>query len=62
MRGLLAYLRANPQVAVLAFICLVLGLGTFIVVLISLASSGNTTPSGAPSGVISAAQILVGRS
>jgi hypothetical protein len=60
MRGLLAYFRANPQVAVLVFICLVLGLGTFIVVLISLAANGSTTPNGQPSGAILAGQILLG--
>ncbi|HEY3728319.1 MAG TPA: hypothetical protein VGL51_14160 [Solirubrobacteraceae bacterium] len=60
MRGLLAYLRANPQLAVLLCICLVLGLGTFIAVLISLASTGSTTPSGQPSGAILAGQILLG--
>jgi hypothetical protein len=37
----------------------VLGLGTFIVVLISLASNGSTTPSGQPSGAILAGQILL---
>lgn len=46
------YFRANPQVFVLFMICLVLGLGTFIAVLIALAQTGATTPSGEPSGVI----------
>ncbi len=47
LRDVLHYLRANPQVAVLLFICVVLGLGTFIVVLISLGTSGGQ-PTGEP--------------
>ena len=34
------YFRANPQVFVLFVICVVLGLGTFIAVLIALAQAG----------------------
>jgi hypothetical protein len=41
MRDVKNYLRANPQVFVLLVICLVLGIGTFLVVMISLASSGG---------------------
>jgi hypothetical protein len=41
MRKVLDYLRANPQVAILLFVCVVLGVGTFIVVMISLVSSGG---------------------
>jgi hypothetical protein len=41
MRDLRNYLRANPQVFVLLVICLVLGIGTFLVVIVSLASSGG---------------------
>jgi hypothetical protein len=41
MRDVLDYLRANPQVAILLFVCVVLGIGTFIVVMISLVSSGG---------------------
>ncbi|MGZ4293594.1 MAG: hypothetical protein ACXVRM_05075 [Solirubrobacteraceae bacterium] len=53
------YFRANPPVFVLFMICLVLGLGTFIAVLIALAQTGATTPSGEPSGVIAlGAQLL----
>jgi hypothetical protein len=52
------YFRANPQVFVLFMICLVLGLGTFIAVLIAIAQTGPTTPSGEPSGVIAALQLL----
>ena len=52
MTGLRAYLRNNPQALVLLVICVVLGLGTFIVVLISIASSGSTTSDGYASGAI----------
>jgi hypothetical protein len=60
MRAMTKYFRANPQVFVLFVICLVLGLGTFIAVLIALAQSGTTTPSGEPSGVISIAAAVLG--
>lgn len=53
MRGLIAYFRENPQVFVLLVICVVLGLGTFIAVIISLIAAGNTQTTGEPSGVIS---------
>lgn len=52
MREMAKYFRANPQVFVLFLVCLVLGLGTFIAVLVALVQSGATTPSGEPSGVI----------
>jgi hypothetical protein len=52
MQGLLRYFRANPQAAVLLAICLVLGLGTFVAVLIAIAGSSNGTPTGEPSDVI----------
>jgi hypothetical protein len=60
MRALAAYFRANPQAFILLLICLVLGLGTFVAVLIAVAGSGSTTPSGEPSGVIFALQALWG--
>ena len=44
MRALVNYFRANPQVFVLFMVCLVLGLGTFIAVLVALVQSGNSTP------------------
>jgi hypothetical protein len=37
----------------------VLGLGTFIAVVIALAQSGTTTPSGEPSGVIAIAAAVL---
>lgn len=60
MRAMSKYFRANPQVFVLFVICVVLGLGTFIAVLIALAQTGTTTPSGEPSGVIAIAGALTG--
>jgi hypothetical protein len=53
LRGLIAYFRENPQAFVLLVVCVVLGLGTFIAVIISLIASGNTQTTGEPSGVIS---------
>jgi hypothetical protein len=59
MSALVRYFRANPQVFLLLVICVVLGLGTFIAVLIAIAGSGGGTPSGEPSGAISAFGALV---
>ena len=52
MRDVRAFFRANPQVLVLAVVCLVLGIGTFIVVILGLLASGSTTTNGEPSGVV----------
>ena len=52
MRALSQFFRSNPQALVLLIICVVLGLGTFIAVVVAIAQSGNGTPSGEPSGVI----------
>jgi hypothetical protein len=54
------YFRANPQVFVLAVICVVLGLGTFITVMIALATAGSSTTTGDPSGSIGVFQIVIG--
>ena len=50
MRDARKFLRANPQVMVLLVICLVLGLGTFLVVVFGIASSGSNQVSGDPNG------------
>jgi hypothetical protein len=60
MRDVVKYFRANPQVFVLFLVCVVLGLGTFIAVLVALVQAGTTTPSGEPSGVIAIAGALWG--
>jgi hypothetical protein len=46
MHALVNFFRANPQAFVLLVICVVLGLGTFLIVVFGVASSGSTTPSG----------------
>ena len=46
------FLRANPQVLVLLVICLVLGIGTFVVVLIGLVTAGSDQTTGEPSGAV----------
>jgi hypothetical protein len=56
----IAFLRANPQVLVLLVICLVLGIGTFLVVLFGLATAGSDQTTGEPSGVILGAHALAG--
>lgn len=52
MPDLRRFFRANPQVLVLLIICLVLGIGTFMAVLLGLLGAGSTTTNGEPSGLI----------
>ena len=52
MRDVRAFLRANPQVLVLLVICVVLGIGTFIAVILGLFTAGSTTTNGEPGGAI----------
>ncbi len=59
MRAAGRYFRANPQVLVLLVICVVLGLGTFIAVVIAIGTSGGSY-AGDPSGVVGLAGILAG--
>ena len=60
MQPLIRFFRANPQVFVLAVICVVLGLGTFVAVLVAIAGSGSGAPSGEPSGAIAPLAALIG--
>jgi hypothetical protein len=41
MRDLISFLRDNPQATILLAICVVLGLGTLIALLIATATSGS---------------------
>ena len=50
MRQVAEFFRSNPQALMLLIICLVLGLGTFLVVVISIASSGHGHFTGDPGG------------
>jgi len=59
MQGVIRYFRANPQVFVLLVICVVLGLGTFLAVLISLVTTPSDQTTGEPSGAIMAAHTAV---
>lgn len=52
MRAMADFFRRNPQALVLLIVCLVLGLGTFIAVLIAIAGAGNAPPSGEPAGLV----------
>lgn len=61
MHQLMDYLRKNPQVFVLLVICLVLGVATFLAVVVSLIASGSTKITGEPSGVVLDALRMVGQ-
>ncbi|MGB9184957.1 MAG: hypothetical protein WCB67_12910 [Solirubrobacteraceae bacterium] len=60
MKSLNAFFRANPQVLILAIICIVLGLGTFLAVVFGIVSSGTTTTNGYPSDAILGVRLLLG--
>lgn len=51
MHDLVEFFRRNPQALALLLICLVLGIGTFIAVLIAVAGSTQTGP-GYPNGAL----------
>lgn len=60
MQELKRFFRANPQVLVLLLICLILGLGTFLIVIFGLATSGQHSQlSGEPSGVLALARAVI---
>lgn len=56
MQAVIKFLRANPQAFALLVICLVLGIGTFIAVIIALLTAGSDQTTGEPSGVILSVQ------
>jgi hypothetical protein len=59
MHDLVKFFRANPQALALLLVCLILGLGTFLAVIIALLTAGSTTTDGEPSGLILAAHLLL---
>ena len=52
VRDIIDFFRRNPQALALLVICLVLGIGAFIAVLIGVASSGSRSGPGYPSGTV----------
>jgi hypothetical protein len=46
------FFRNNPQALILLIITVVLGVGTFVAVIIGLATAGSSTTDGEPSDVI----------
>jgi hypothetical protein len=56
MQSVIRYLRDNPQALALLVICVVLGLGTFIAVIVALITAPTDQTTGEPSGVILGAQ------
>jgi hypothetical protein len=52
MQDVIKFLRANPQVLVLLVVCLVLGIGTFLVVVFGLVTAPSDQTTGEPSGAI----------
>ena len=51
MQAVIKFLRANPQALALLIICVVLGIGTFIAVIVALLSTPGGQTTGEPSGV-----------
>jgi hypothetical protein len=58
MHDVVRFFRANPQVLVLLVICLVLGVGTFLAVILGLFAAGSSTTTGEPSGVVAALHLF----
>ena len=52
VHDLVKFFRTNPQALALLLICLILGLGTALVVIFGIVSSGSTTTTGAPDGLV----------
>ncbi len=59
MRGMARFFRTNPQALVLLIICVVLGVGTFVAVLIALSQHSSGSLNGEPSGLIVVAGLLI---
>lgn len=59
MQNIVDFLRRNPQALALLIICVILGIGTFIAILVSLASAPSHKGPGYPSGAVTAFQALV---
>jgi hypothetical protein len=60
VHNLVDFFRRNPQALVLLVVCIVLGMGTFIAILIAIATSRSHTGPGYPSGAVTAFQALTG--
>lgn len=58
MRNIVEFFRRNPQALALLIICVVLGVGTFIAVLISIAGSSTHNGPGYPNGAVTGFQAL----
>lgn len=52
MHELVKFFRGNPQALALLVICLLLGLGTFLAVVLGLLTAGSSTTTGEPSGMV----------
>jgi hypothetical protein len=59
MQDVIRFLRSNPQVLVLLVICVVLGLGMFLIVLFGLVTAPMDKTTGEPSGAILGAHAAV---
>ena len=58
MHNIIEFFRRNPQALALLIICVVLGIGTFIAVLIAIAGSSTHTGPGYPNGAVTGFQAL----
>jgi len=60
MGGLRAFFKENPQALLLLIISVVLGVGTFVMVIVALILSGSTKTDGEPSDAILLGHTLFG--
>jgi hypothetical protein len=52
VHDLVKFFRANPQALALLVVCVVLGLGTALIVIFGIVASGSTTTTGEPEGLV----------
>lgn len=58
VHDLVKFFRSNPQALALLIVCIVLGLGTFLAVMIGLITASSHNTAGYPEGLISAVRLL----
>ena len=58
VQRIVKFFRANPQAFFLLVICVVLGLGTALAVILGVVAAGSTTTTGEPEGLITALHLL----
>lgn len=59
VHDLVKFFRANPQALALLVVCVVLGLGTALIVIFGIVASGSTTTTGEPEGLVTLVHLVI---